>query len=142
MGKEIPFDQTTLNQVAKICLKMKLPYLRVFGGAVKNLKKAQDIDLAMPFKPKKFSDYSNFVSKLEQIFGKKIDLVFLDEVKNPRLILEILSTSKMLYATKMGEQLFAITLDRLHGIATDELLRYPISEQLKDMKKMSRRLNA
>jgi predicted nucleotidyltransferase len=140
--KATEFDTVTISRIKKICTTAKWPYIMMFGSAVKNPELARDIDLAVPYKLQSLLLFSNITTQLEKVFKKKVDLIYLDSVKSPRLILEILANSKMLYASATGLEQFAVTADRIHALATEEVLRYPQKEQLKNMKNISRRLHA
>lgn len=140
--KALPFDKKTILRLKKICKQANWSYIRIFGSALKNIETARDIDIIVPHGPKNLQSFARVTNELEKIFNKKIDLIFLDTIKSPRLILEILSSSKMLYVSPAGLEQFTLTADRIHAVATEEILRYPPQEQLKNMKELSRRLDA
>lgn len=123
-----------------ICLKSKLDFVRIFGSSL-STKKSRDIDLVIGTKLLKLPEYSNFVSEMERIFKKKIDVIQLRSGLSPTLIIEIAKYSRQIWEKeKVGRAKYAELIDHLVGIAQDEKLSFPKELRKEAAKRVNRRL--
>lgn len=93
------------EEVRKLCKKHFVEELYLFGSAVREDFDAEksDLDLAVKFSsrlnPLDYAEnYFSFLSALEQMFNRKIDLLSLKALKNPVIRKEIEQSKVMLYA--------------------------------------------
>ncbi len=89
-------------QIAELCQQHKVKELYVFGSAIKdNFNETSDIDLLIQFANvdlmEYFDNYMDLKEAFEKLFGRPVDLVENQAVKNPifRSILE--RDKKLLY---------------------------------------------
>jgi len=74
----------------------------LFGSALNsNFNKESDVDLLVKFKvielSKYFDNYMDFKEKLENLFGRKVDLVEEQTLRNPILINSINKSKELIY---------------------------------------------
>jgi len=74
----------------------------LFGSAVNsNFNDKSDIDLLVKFKPielaEYFDNYLNFKENLETLFGREVDLLEEQTLKNPILIQSINKSKELIY---------------------------------------------
>ena len=74
----------------------------LFGSALNtNFNQESDIDLLVKFKnielSKYFDNYTDFKEKLEILFGREVDLVEEQTLKNPILINSINKSKELIY---------------------------------------------
>lgn len=89
-------------ELKKVCERHHVASLHVFGSAASDtMKEDSDIDLLVEFKSVELSDYfDNYLSfkrELEDLFGKKVDLVETQTLKNPILKKAINRGKKLIY---------------------------------------------
>lgn len=94
---EIPLDS-----IQTLCEKHHVEKLYLFGSAAKGtMTEGSDVDLLVKFKEMKTSEYfENFIvlkNELQGVFGRKIDLVELQTLKNPVLIDSINQSKELIY---------------------------------------------
>jgi uncharacterized protein len=94
---EIPLDS-----IQTLCEKHHVEKLYLFGSAAKGtMTEGSDVDLLVKFKEMKTSEYfENFLvlkNELQGVFGRKIDLVELQTLKNPVLIDSINQSKELIY---------------------------------------------
>jgi len=92
-----------IQELKKICEVYDVRAMYIFGSAVTNkFNKNSDIDILVSFKDisiEKYTDnYFNLHYKLEELFGRKIDLITENSLSNPYLIESIEETKQLLYA--------------------------------------------
>jgi predicted nucleotidyltransferase len=94
-----------LPELKQLCLKYKVKKLSVFGSVLTNeFKENSDIDFLVTFDESRLEllDYADnffdFMDALENLFGRKIDLVEEKAMKNPYFIKEVEDTKQILYA--------------------------------------------
>ncbi len=97
--------ENKLSELKQLCLKYKVKKLSVFGSVLTNdFKENSDIDFLVTFDENKLEllDYAgnffDFMDALENLFGRKIDLVEEKAMRNPYFIEEVEATKQMLYA--------------------------------------------
>lgn len=89
--------KNNLNEIINLCKQMQLDSLYLFGSAAreKDFAKNSDIDFLYKFKtganglPQSGYDYFDLLFKLEEITGKKVDLIAKEKLTNPYLISSI-----------------------------------------------------
>jgi hypothetical protein len=91
------------DQLVKLCETYDIKTMYVFGSAVsEQFSEDSDIDFLISFKDIPFEKYTdNYFElhyKLEELFGRNIDLVTENSLSNPYLIMSIEETKQILYA--------------------------------------------
>lgn len=100
----IQIVEDRLNEIIALCKVHKVKSIALFGSAAKDvMNEKSDIDFLVQFSEEiKVLDYADnyfsFLEKLENLTGKKIDLVSKKSLKNPILIEEIDRSKVVLYA--------------------------------------------
>lgn len=93
-----------MDEIISLCKKHNVSSFALFGSAAKNaMTSKSDVDFLVEFSDElevlDYADnYFSFLEDLENIFGKKIDLVSLKSIKNPILVEEINKSKIDLYA--------------------------------------------
>jgi predicted nucleotidyltransferase len=101
----IPEVQNNLSEIIKTCKQMQVKSLYLFGsGARENdYNNNSDLDFLFRFKVDETGnllapyDYFDFMFKLEEITGRKIDLVAEDRITNEYLLFKISKEKIKLY---------------------------------------------
>jgi len=80
-------DQNT-DKLIELCINHKVGQLYLFGSALSNqFKESSDIDFLVQFSQvdllEYFDNYMDFKEKLESLFGRSVDLVENQAIKNP-----------------------------------------------------------
>jgi predicted nucleotidyltransferase len=93
------------QELARLCQRYGVEELALFGSALREDFNAEsDIDFVVKFSPKEPVEYARayfgFIEALEELFGRRIDLLSLRAVRNPYLKANIESTKKTLYAAQ------------------------------------------
>jgi predicted nucleotidyltransferase len=92
------------EQVAAICREHHVRRLALFGSALRDDFDASssDLDFVVEFEPLATGAYANtyfgLIDALEQLFGRRIDLVEAGSVRNPYFLQEIEAHQEQLYA--------------------------------------------
>lgn len=86
----------------KLCTIYNVEKMYLFGSALNSsFSKESDIDLLVKFKnielSKYFDNYIDFKEKLELLFGREVDLVEEQTLKNPILINSINKSKELIY---------------------------------------------
>jgi len=94
-----------LPQIVMLCQKHNVNKLYVFGSVLNNnFNEQSDIDLIVDFDKQKVTDYFNnyfdFKYSLEDVFGRKVDLLEEKPIKNKYLKESIDNSKQLIY----GEQ--------------------------------------
>lgn len=94
--------EVPLDSIQTLCEKHHVEKLYLFGSAAKGtMTEGSDVDLLVKFKEMKTSEYfENFLvlkNELQGVFGRKIDLVELQTLKNPVLIDSINQSKELIY---------------------------------------------
>jgi len=92
-----------LEELKKMCQDYDVKTMHVFGSAcTENFNEKSDIDILISFKDisiEKYTDnYFDLHYKLEELFGRKIDLLTENSLSNPYFIKSIEETKQLLYA--------------------------------------------
>jgi predicted nucleotidyltransferase len=99
---EVLFNR--IDEIVSLCKKHKVKAISVFGSAARNAMTASsDIDFLVQFSEEidvlDYADnYFSFLESLEQITGRKIDLLSVNALRNPVLKEEINRSKIDLYA--------------------------------------------
>jgi len=90
------------KQIGQFCLKWKVKELSLFGSVLRDdFRPESDIDVLvsfMPDAPWTLWDLMEMKEELEGLFGRPVDLVEKEALRNPWRKREILSTYEVLYA--------------------------------------------
>lgn len=91
------------DAIARACQRFGVARLRVFGSAVTDQfdPERSDFDFFVDFQPQVadlLGNYLGLTAELEQITGRKVDLVMTDAVENPYFEAEASRDAQDLYA--------------------------------------------
>jgi len=90
------------NKVKELCKKHQVEKLYLFGSATnESFNQKSDIDLLVSFKKIElahyFMNYITLKEKFEELFGRDVDLVEEQTLKNPILINSINKNKELIY---------------------------------------------
>lgn len=101
----LPFDEIDQNLLTECCEKHHVLKLYLFGSILREdfNEKVSDVDLLVDFEehlsPGKYAkNYFSFLTAIEGLFKRRVDLITVKEIKNPVLQKEIERTKIPLYA--------------------------------------------
>lgn len=90
------------DQIAAFCRKWQIVELALFGSVLRDtFRSDSDIDVLVAFAPDapwSLYDWVDMIDELKVIFGREIDLVSKDGLRNPFRRHEILTTREVIYA--------------------------------------------
>lgn len=91
-----------IESLKKLCTIYHVEKMYLFGSALTtNFNNKSDVDLLVKFKPielsQYFDNYINFKEKLETLFGREVDLLEQQTLKNPILIKSIDQSKELIY---------------------------------------------
>ena len=91
-----------LESLNKLCRTYSVDKMYLFGSALSpNFNDKSDLDFLVKFKAVEpnsyFDDYMDFKEKLEKLFGRKIDLLEEQALRNPILIRSINRSKELIY---------------------------------------------
>jgi predicted nucleotidyltransferase len=94
--------EENLSTLKKLCTDYHVDKMYLFGSALhSNFSEESDIDFLVKFKSIDlsyyFQNYMAFKTSLELLFGRKIDLVEEQTLKNPILIKSINESKELIY---------------------------------------------
>ena len=97
--KNIDYNIENLN---KLCINYNVEKMYLFGSVLNsNFNKDSDVDLLVKFKEielaEYFDNYINFKEKLVELFGREVDLLEEQTLRNPILIKSINSSKELVY---------------------------------------------
>lgn len=99
-----PISETILHKISDACLKYQIKTLHLFGSATtESYTPESDLDFLVDFfkdaegLPKAPFDYFDFLFSLEEITGRKVDLVVKDAVRNSYFKKEMDKQKVLLY---------------------------------------------
>ena len=85
----LPISEKNLNQINDACIKFHIKTLHLFGSATtEDFNSDSDLDFLVEYfkdaegLPKEPFNYFDFLFSLEEITGRKVDLVVKDAVRN------------------------------------------------------------
>ncbi len=91
-----------IEDLKKLCIMYNVEKMYLFGSSLNaNFNMKSDIDLLVKFKSielsKYFDNYMDFKERLEKLFGRKVDLVEEQTLRNPILINSINKSKELIY---------------------------------------------
>jgi predicted nucleotidyltransferase len=91
-----------IEDLKKLCTMYNVEKMYLFGSALNsNFNKKSDVDLLVKFKEIELSEYFdnfiNFKEKLESLFGREVDLLEEQTLRNPILIKSINKSKELIY---------------------------------------------
>lgn len=91
-----------MESLKNICYLHNVEKIYLFGSAVtSNFTATSDVDFLVKFKTMELSDYFqnylNLKEKLEKLFGRNVDLLEAQTLKNPILKSSINKSKKLIY---------------------------------------------
>ena len=91
-----------LEQVEDFCRRWKIKEFALFGSVLRDyFRPDSDLDVLVVFEPDGGITFNNRVEMLDElaeIFGREVDLVEKDTIRNPFRRHEILTTREVVYA--------------------------------------------
>lgn len=91
-----------VHRVDALCRKWRIRELSLFGSALReDFRPESDVDLLVVFErdaPWDLWDLTAMEAELQELFGRKVDVVEKRALKNPFRRFEILTTRQVLYA--------------------------------------------
>ena len=100
----IPCLEESRSVLADVCRRYRVVRLEVFGSAATAVAdtQAHDLDFLVEFQPKSpmgpFRQYFDFLDELQRLFGRDVDLVEEQALKNPHFIKAVNASRKLVYA--------------------------------------------
>ena len=99
MNSHVQLDREALEA---FCRKWRIRELSIFGSALRDdFGPESDLDFLVSFKPEAswdLFDWMDMKEDLENCFGRPVDLVAKEALRNPWRKREILGTSEVIYA--------------------------------------------
>lgn len=90
------------GELGAFCRKWEIRELSIFGSALReDFNSASDLDFLVSFQPEALVDIDRLLDmkdELERHFGRRVDLVEKEALRNPWRKHEILTTRKVIYA--------------------------------------------
>jgi predicted nucleotidyltransferase len=90
------------KKIENFCLKWNVLEMALFGSVVsEDFRPDSDIDVLVSFRDDAgwgLFDFVDMIDELKAIFGRKVDLVEKDSLRNPFRKQMILSTNEVIYA--------------------------------------------
>lgn len=91
-----------IDDLKKLCSMYNVEKMYLFGSVLNSsFKKESDIDFLVRFKPIElatyFDNYMDFKERLEKLFGREVDLVEEQTLRNPILINSINKSKAPIY---------------------------------------------
>ena len=97
-----PKIQIPLRQIEDFCRRWKIKEFALFGSVLRNdFRPDSDIDVLVTFEPDGGITFDNRVEMLDElapIFGRPVDLVEKEAIRNPFRRHDILTTKEVVYA--------------------------------------------
>lgn len=95
--------KSQIDKIRELCQKHHVKELHVFGSLLTDkFSDKSDIDFIASFDDLDFGDYAEaffgLAEDLEDLLGRKVDLVTAKSLRNPYFIQSIESTKRLLYA--------------------------------------------
>ena len=93
-----------ISQIVMLCEKYRVATMYLFGSAATNaFNKNSDIDFLISFRSdvslEEYADnYFDMLFEMEDIFGRKVDLVTEKTLTNPYFIRSVEQTKQLIYA--------------------------------------------
>jgi hypothetical protein len=91
-----------IKELTAFCQKWRVRELSLFGSALRDdFGPDSDLDFVVRFEPDvslRLDDILDMKDELQEQYGRQVDLIEFDALRNPWRIREILRTRKVLYA--------------------------------------------
>jgi predicted nucleotidyltransferase len=96
------FVDQNMDELRRLCIMYNVEKMYLFGSVLTpKFNNRSDIDFLVKFKDidlsTYFDNYMNFKSNLENLFGREVDLVEEQTLKNPILINSINKSKELVY---------------------------------------------
>lgn len=93
------------EKIRDICKHFRVRELHLFGSALNtSFGSESDVDLLVSFERRgyegSFQQYMGFKTSLENLFGRSVDLVSANHIRNPVFKDEVERTKKLIYAAQ------------------------------------------
>ncbi len=99
MSPQIPIDR---ERIAEFCRRWKIAEFSLFGSVLRDDFRADsDVDVLVVFSPsarRNLDDFEEMEEELEALFGRRVDIVQKNLVRNPFRRYHILTNRQILYA--------------------------------------------
>ncbi len=94
--------EINIEKIKRLCQKYHVSKLWVFGSILTpKFNEKSDIDLSVVFDydkiPDLFVTFFDFIEELQNLLGRKVDLIDETAVKNPYFIKELNATKQLIY---------------------------------------------
>ena len=94
--------ENNIQKIVTLCKKYKVNKLFVFGSILTNrFNDDSDVDLVVSFNKSEINDYFDnyfdFKYSLEELFGREVDLLEEQTIKNPYLKKNVDATKALIY---------------------------------------------
>jgi len=101
MGLRVAVDQ---NRIAEFCRKWRITELALFGSVLRgDFGPDSDVDVLVTFEPDapwSLYEWADMTDELKEIFGRDVDLVEKDGLRNPFRRHAILRSKEVIYAAQ------------------------------------------
>jgi predicted nucleotidyltransferase len=91
-----------IDRIAEFCRRWKITELALFGSVLRDdFRPDSDVDVLVTFAPDapwSLYEWADMMDELKAIFGREVDLVEKDGLRNPFRRHAILSTRQVIYA--------------------------------------------
>ena len=99
----IPSIEASRDALTDLCLQYQVRSLEVFGSAATGkLRDDSDLDFLVDFRPTDSmslaDQYFALLEALEELFGRKVDLLTRRSLRNPYFVDSVEKTRQLLYA--------------------------------------------
>lgn len=94
--------ELNMNRIVALCKKYKVNRLFVFGSVLTDkFNSESDVDMIVNFKKEEvgdyFDNYFDFKYSLQDLFGRDVDLIEEQSIKNPYFKSNVESTRQLIY---------------------------------------------
>ena len=93
--------EASFSQIVEFCKRWKIIEFAFFGSVLRDdFRSDSDIDVLVTFSPDRavtWDSWLNMQNEVETLFGRKVDLVDKEYLKNPYRRHEILNTCQVIY---------------------------------------------
>lgn len=98
----VPNLDVSMEKIEAFCRKWKITEFSLFGSVLRDdFRPDSDVDVLVEFQPNcgwSLYDVVDMKDELAEMFGREVDFVMKDGLRNPFRRYEILTTRKILYA--------------------------------------------
>jgi len=104
MGASLAAEHLHVNEeeLVRLCLKWRITELALFGSVLRqDFKPGSDVDVLVTFAreaPWSLWDIVTLQAELAQLFGRRVDLLEKQAIRNPFIRREVLTTQVVIYA--------------------------------------------